>query len=155
VDTSYTVAAWYLAKNKCNKINLQFATDINVKKLPLRFVSFFLQSLLQPILGPDLLFSSVITFHSRSRVISRSEGRYLNTGQHKHRMNAYTHQTSFPRMGFEPTIPASERAKTVRVLDRATTVTGLRKISQYFNPYYALFFVSVIKSIKRHYFTQQ
>jgi hypothetical protein len=30
------------------------------------------------------------------RVISPSQGRYLNTGQHKHRINAYTHQTSMP-----------------------------------------------------------
>jgi hypothetical protein len=27
-------------------------------------------------------------------------------------------------VGFEPTIPASERAKTVHTLDRAATVTG-------------------------------
>jgi hypothetical protein len=30
-----------------------------------------------------------------------------------------------PWMGFEPTIPASERAKTVHVLDRSATVTGV------------------------------
>jgi hypothetical protein len=30
------------------------------------------------------------------RVIGPSKGRYLNTGQHKHRINAYTHQTSMP-----------------------------------------------------------
>jgi hypothetical protein len=30
-----------------------------------------------------------------------------------------------PCVGFEPTIPASERAKTVYVLDRSATVTGL------------------------------
>jgi hypothetical protein len=29
-----------------------------------------------------------------------------------------------PRVGFEPTIPAFERAKTVHVLDRAETVSG-------------------------------
>jgi hypothetical protein len=29
-----------------------------------------------------------------------------------------------PCVGFEPTIPASERAKTVHALDRAATVTG-------------------------------
>jgi hypothetical protein len=29
-----------------------------------------------------------------------------------------------PQVEFEPTIPASERAKTVRALDRAATVTG-------------------------------
>jgi hypothetical protein len=41
------------------------------------------------------------------RVINLSQGRYLNKGQ-----------------GFEPTIPASERAKTVHTLDRAATVTS-------------------------------
>jgi hypothetical protein len=30
------------------------------------------------------------------RVIIPSQGRYLNTGQHEHRINAYTHQTSMP-----------------------------------------------------------
>jgi hypothetical protein len=29
-----------------------------------------------------------------------------------------------PRVGFEPTITASERAKTVHALDRSATVTG-------------------------------
>jgi hypothetical protein len=29
-------------------------------------------------------------------------------------------------VGFEPTIPASERAKTVHALDRSATVTGLK-----------------------------
>jgi hypothetical protein len=44
-------------------------------------------------------------------------------------------QSSMPLVGFEPTIPASEWAKTVHALDCATTVTGfpslyvLRKIS--------------------------
>jgi hypothetical protein len=30
------------------------------------------------------------------RVISSSQDLYLNTGQHKHRINAYTHKTSIP-----------------------------------------------------------
>jgi hypothetical protein len=30
------------------------------------------------------------------RVIRPSQGRYLNTGQHKQRINAYTHQISMP-----------------------------------------------------------
>jgi hypothetical protein len=58
------------------------------------------------------------------QVISPSQGLYLNTGQHKHKIKAYTHQTPMPWVGFEPTIPASERAKTVHALDRAATVTG-------------------------------
>jgi hypothetical protein len=33
-------------------------------------------------------------------------------------------QTSMPRVGFEPTIPAFERAKTVYALDRVATVIG-------------------------------
>jgi hypothetical protein len=33
-----------------------------------------------------------------------------------------------PRVGFEPTIPAFERAKTVHALDRATTVIGLPSV---------------------------
>jgi hypothetical protein len=55
------------------------------------------------------------------RVISPSQGRYLNTGQHKHRINACTQQTSMAWVGFKPTIPAFERAKIVHALDRAAT----------------------------------
>jgi hypothetical protein len=58
------------------------------------------------------------------RVISPSQARYLNTGQHKDRINAYIHQTSMPWVGFEPTIPAFERATTVHALDRAASLTG-------------------------------
>jgi hypothetical protein len=36
-------------------------------------------------------------------------------------------ETSIPRVGFEPTIPAFERAKTVHASDRAATVIGFRK----------------------------
>jgi hypothetical protein len=39
-------------------------------------------------------FSQTVGF--LGRVISPSQGRYLNTGQHKQRINAYTHQTSMP-----------------------------------------------------------
>jgi hypothetical protein len=45
--------------------------------------------------------------------------------QHKHRINAYTHQTSTPWVGFELTSAALERAKTVHALDCAATVTGI------------------------------
>jgi hypothetical protein len=69
--------------------------------------------------GPWPLFSFLIYSQSvglLERVISSSQGLYLNTGQHKHRINTYTHQT--------PTITASERAKTVHALHRSATVTG-------------------------------
>jgi hypothetical protein len=41
--------------------------------------------------------------------------------QNKH---THTHQTSMPEVEFEPTITASERAKTVHALYRSATVTG-------------------------------
>jgi hypothetical protein len=33
-----------------------------------------------------------------------------------------------PRVGFEPTIPVFQRAKTVRAVDRAATVIGIDNI---------------------------
>jgi hypothetical protein len=45
------------------------------------------------------------------RVISPSQGRYLNKGQHKHRINVYTRQTSMPWVGFAPTIPAARASE--------------------------------------------
>jgi hypothetical protein len=38
-------------------------------------------------------------------------------------------QTSLPRMGFEPTTPVFERAKTVHALERAVTVIELLRYS--------------------------
>jgi hypothetical protein len=61
------------------------------------------------------------------RVISPLQGRYINTEHHKHRTNPYTHQTFMPWVGFEPTIPESERARTVHALDRVATVIGKQK----------------------------
>jgi hypothetical protein len=58
------------------------------------------------------------------RVISPSQSRYLNKAQHKHRINAYTLQTYMHWVGFEPTITAFERTKTVHALDCGATVTG-------------------------------
>jgi hypothetical protein len=52
------------------------------------------------------------------RVISPSQGRYLTNTQNKHK------QTSMPRVVFEHTFQALERAKTVHGLDRATNVIG-------------------------------
>jgi hypothetical protein len=57
------------------------------------------------------------------RVISPSQGSYLTQTQKKHR------QTSIPRVGFEPTIPAFERAKTVHALDRVATVIGSKHVA--------------------------
>jgi hypothetical protein len=95
-----------------------------------RKYTFFFHWLYSPF-GPCLLlFSFMIILQMVGLlgwVISPSQGLYLNTGQHKHIINAYTHQTSMPRVGLEPTIPASEREKTVHALDRAATVTSARR----------------------------
>jgi hypothetical protein len=70
---------------------------------------------------------SVLYFYRQSvgllgRGIIQSQGRYLHTEQHKHRINA---QTSMPRAGFEPTIPEFERAIMVHALERAAIVIGV------------------------------
>jgi hypothetical protein len=54
------------------------------------------------------------------RVISPSQGRYLTQTQNKRK------QSSMPRVGSEPTVPAFERSKTVYALDRAAIVIGAR-----------------------------
>jgi hypothetical protein len=67
------------------------------------------------------------------RVISPSQGGHLNTRQHKHRINTYTHQTFMPWVGFKSMIPASERAKTVHALDLAAAVTGPPQLEHVWN----------------------
>jgi hypothetical protein len=57
------------------------------------------------------------------RVISPSQGRYLHTELYK--QNKRT-QTSMPLVGFEPTISAFDRAKTVHALGRAATAIDLK-----------------------------
>jgi hypothetical protein len=55
------------------------------------------------------------------RVISPSQDRYLHrTTQTQNKRT----QTSMSRVGFEATVPPSERAKKVHVLNRAATLTG-------------------------------
>jgi hypothetical protein len=53
--------------------------------------------------------------------ISPSQCLYLHTEQHKYGIK-HTIHTSMPWVGFEPTIPAFERAKAAYALDRAATV---------------------------------
>jgi hypothetical protein len=61
--------------------------------------------------------------HENPQSLQPSQGRYLNTGQQKHGINIYTYQISMPCVGSEPTIPASERAKTMHALDCSATGT--------------------------------
>jgi hypothetical protein len=87
-----------------------------------RFNRLYVQDItsmaLQLLGGPRLSFSFVIFFTQMvgllERVISPSQGRYLHTGQYKHRINVHT--DIMPWVVFEATIPAFERAKTIHAL---------------------------------------
>jgi hypothetical protein len=91
---------------------------------------FFFSLALQPPWALASAFSVSLSFLQTvgllGPVISPSQCLYLNTGQHKHRINTYTHQISMAYVEFEPTIPASEWVKTVHALDRSAAVTGGR-----------------------------
>jgi hypothetical protein len=54
----------------------------------------------------------------------------LDGGPARRKAATYTQnkrtQTFMPRVGFEPTTPVFERAKTVYALDRAATVIGIK-----------------------------
>jgi hypothetical protein len=95
-------------------------------------IYFYFQRLFQQIQIPGLLFKFCNHFSQKAgllgRVISPSQGRYLNTALHKHRINAY--QTSKFLVGFESTISASERAsQAVHALDGAGTASGIQYIT--------------------------
>jgi hypothetical protein len=91
-------------KNKDGKIKLSFKSIYGSIALVdlCRFVSFLIHT------------QSVCSLDGGSA--TRKAATY------KHRINT---QISMPRMGFEPTIPMYERAKTVHALDRTATVIGL------------------------------
>jgi hypothetical protein len=100
-------------------------------------LNYFFQWLFQPIQVPGLLFSSVIISLTDGRISSTSDQpvarplpKYMTTQTQNKRIHTHkhTHQTSVLRVGIEPTIPASERAKTVHALDRAATVIGIVKL---------------------------
>jgi hypothetical protein len=98
------------------------------------FILLFFPLALQPQFGPwptsmklSVSFRFFLDFRQSvglfGRVISSSQGLYLytNTGKCTH---MHKHLTSMPWVGFEPTIPGSELAKTVHAADRSPTVTG-------------------------------
>jgi hypothetical protein len=59
--------------------------------------------------------------------------------------NVDTHQTSMPWVGYKPTIPASERAKTVHASDRSATMTGVWRLDMHIYGNKHLFFIIIIK----------
>jgi hypothetical protein len=82
---------------------------------------------LQPFVGPWPLLQFRNLFYRDGRTPWPSDqpvARSLPVHRTTKTQNKRPH-TSMPWVGFEPTIPAFEGAKTVHALDRATTMTGL------------------------------
>jgi hypothetical protein len=127
------------------------ATPKSGKRQWLLSYFFFHPFLLYPYTGVEVFISFILNISQTVELLGRgigpSQGRYLNTGQHKHR-KTYTHikhpcteWDSNPRSpntekrihtsnihalsGIRTHDPGSERAKTVHALDRSATVTGL------------------------------
>jgi hypothetical protein len=83
------------------------------------------QWLYSPLLGPGRFFNFVI-LHTVGRTPwtwDQLVARPLPTHRTTQAQNKRT-QTYMPQVGFEPTIPVLERAKTVHALDCAVTVIG-------------------------------
>jgi hypothetical protein len=78
--------------------------------------SFIHQWLYSPLFGPGRFFSNPV--HSRVDSLDEVSARRMAA---TYTQNKRT-QTPMPRVGFESTILAFERGKTVHALDRAATV---------------------------------
>jgi hypothetical protein len=104
---------WNWFKIQLRKFYRQFA------KFDVSGAIFFFNGSYRPYRAPGLFFSSVIIFTQTvellGRVISPSQGRYLYTGQPKHRINAYTdiHVLSGIRTP-HPNVRASEDGSCLR-----------------------------------------
>jgi hypothetical protein len=87
---------------------------------------FLLLWLYSPLLGLGPFFSFLILYTAGRTPWTgdQSVARSLPTHRTTQTQNKHTIQTSMPWVGFEPMIPAFERAKTVHALDRAATVIG-------------------------------
>jgi hypothetical protein len=88
---------------------------------------FFFNGSTALLLGSGLLFSFIILFtdHRTPWTSDQPVARPLPTHRTIQTQNKRIHkETSMPRVGFEPRILASERAKTVHALDRSATVIG-------------------------------
>jgi hypothetical protein len=101
----------------------------------------FINGSMALLLGPGLFFSFVIFFTQTvgllGRVVSPSQGRYLYTGQHKHRINAETniHVLNGIR-NYDPRVRASEDSSCLRPrghCDRQIIVISLQYLYRKMN----------------------
>jgi hypothetical protein len=101
----------------------------------------------QPPWAWPLIFSFMIILQTvglLGRVISSSQGLYLKTGQHEHRINTYTYQTSVPYVGFKPMIPVSERESSICLRPRKQPL----RVLKYYNYICVKQQKEIIKSLK-------
>jgi hypothetical protein len=94
------------------------------------YLSVCLSVALQPFVAPWPLFQFLDLFTQSVGLLgwgfSPLQGRYLHTEQHKQNKGT---ETSMPWVGFELTIPAFERVKTVHASDRVAIVIGYKRTS--------------------------
>jgi hypothetical protein len=100
---------------------------VNSGAIPPIYLSIYLSIYSSTVLLLDLgRFSSILILYTVGRTPWTGDqpvAKPLPTHRTIKTQNKFT-QISMPRVGFEPMIPAFERAKTVHALDRAVTVIG-------------------------------
>jgi hypothetical protein len=112
---------------KVDVINVKHFSSISTYNMRCRqlLTIFYSIMALQPFVRPFTLFHFLNLYTVGMTPWTGDQpvaGLYLyRTIQTQHKRT----QTSMLRLGFEPTIPVFERAKTVHALDRAATVIGL------------------------------
>jgi hypothetical protein len=103
---------------------------------------------LQPFVGPLLLFQFPDLFtHSvgiLGQGISSSQGRYLNTRQHKHRINVHRHPRH--KLDSNPRSQWFEREKTIHALDSSATVIG-NNVAHPYLMYVTYLFIGLYKNM--------
>jgi hypothetical protein len=78
-----------------------------------------------PFVGPQPLFQLLNPIHSRYDSLDGGSASFkVSTYTQNNTSTEWTHTTSMPWAGFEPTTAAFEKAKTVHALDDAATVTS-------------------------------
>jgi hypothetical protein len=92
------------------------------------YLPTFLPMALQPLFDLGGFFSFLILYTVRrtlwtGRSARRKAATYTQNKTQTQNKRTHT-QTSVPSVGFEPTIPAFERVKTIHGLDRTATVIG-------------------------------
>jgi hypothetical protein len=118
------------------KIPKEITRDIFYLSIqPSIYLSIYLSMPLQHSVGPWPLFQFRSHFYTEGRAPwtgDQPTKRPLPTHRTTQTQNEHR-QTSMPWMGFEPMIPALERAKKIQVHDRTTTVIGIQDILVHVN----------------------